>query len=95
MRAECLFDGIHISYLVFVEEGDTIPRDGTVTEGSASIDESAVTGESEPVTKESGGDRSSVTEGTEVLSDRLKIEVTAEPGESFLDKMINLVESAS
>lgn len=81
--------------LVFVEEGDTIPRDGTVTEGSASIDESAVTGESEPVIRESGGDRSSVTEGTEVLSDRLKIEVTAEPGESFLDKMINLVESAS
>lgn len=81
--------------LVFVEEGDTIPRDGTVTEGSASIDESAVTGESEPVIRESGGDRDSVTEGTEVLSDRLKIEVTAEAGESFLDKMINLVESAS
>ncbi len=80
---------------VFVEEGDVIPRDGTVTEGSASIDESPVTGESEPVIRESGGDRSSVTEGTEVLSDRLKIEVTAEPGESFLDKMIGLVESAS
>ncbi len=81
--------------LVFVEEGDIIPRDGTVTEGSASIDESAVTGESEPVIRESGGDRSSVTEGTEVLSDRLKIEVTAAAGESFLDKMIGLVESAS
>lgn len=81
--------------LVFVEEGDVIPRDGTVIEGSASIDESAVTGESEPVIRESGGDRDSVTEGTEVLSDRLKIEVTAEPGESFLDRMINLVESAS
>ncbi len=81
--------------LVFVEEGDLIPRDGTVIEGSASIDESAVTGESEPVIRESGGDRSSVTEGTEVLSDRLKIEVTAEPGESFLDKMIGLVESAT
>lgn len=81
--------------LVYVDEGDLIPRDGTVTEGSASVDESAITGESEPVIRESGGDRSSVTEGTEVLSDQLKIEVTAEPGESFLDKMINLVESAS
>ncbi len=81
--------------LPFVEEGDVIPRDGTVIEGSASIDESAVTGESEPVIRESGGDRSSVTEGTEVLSDRLKIEVTAEPGESFLDRMIGLVESAT
>ncbi len=81
--------------LVYVEEGDVIPRDGTVSEGSASIDESAVTGESEPVIRESGGDRSSVTEGTEVLSDQLKIEVTAEPGESFLDRMIGLVESAS
>lgn len=81
--------------LVYVEEGDLIPRDGTVLEGSASIDESAITGESEPVIRESGGDRNSVTEGTEVLSDRLKIEVTAEPGESFLDKMIGLVESAS
>lgn len=81
--------------IVFVEEGDLIPRDGTVVEGSASIDESAVTGESEPVIRESGGDRSSVTEGTSVLSDRLKVEVTAEPGESFLDKMIGLVESAS
>lgn len=81
--------------VVFVEEGDVIPRDGTVVEGSASIDESPVTGESEPVIRESGGDRSSVTEGTEVLSDQLKIEVTAEAGESFLDKMIGLVESAS
>jgi len=81
--------------IAFVEEGDIIPRDGTVIEGSASIDESAVTGESEPVIRESGGDRSSVTEGTEVLSDRLKIEVTAEAGESFLDRMIGLVESAN
>lgn len=81
--------------IAFVEEGDVIPRDGTVIEGSASIDESAVTGESEPVIRESGGDRSSVTEGTEVLSDRLKIEVTAEAGESFLDRMIGLVESAN
>lgn len=81
--------------LAFVDEGDVIPRDGTVVEGSASVDESAVTGESEAVIRESGGDRSSVTEGTEVLSDRLKIEITAEPGESFLDRMIGLVESAS
>ncbi|MFW6269817.1 MAG: potassium-transporting ATPase subunit KdpB [Bacillota bacterium] len=81
--------------LVFVDQGDSIPRDGTVLEGSASIDESAITGESEPVIRESGGDRSSVTEGTEVLSDKIKMEVTAEIGESFLDRMINLVESAS
>lgn len=81
--------------IVFVDEGDIIPRDGEVIEGSASIDESAITGESEPVIRESGGDRSSVTEGTEVLSDKLKVEITAAPGESFLDKMIGLVESAS
>ncbi|MFW5984870.1 MAG: potassium-transporting ATPase subunit KdpB [Halanaerobiaceae bacterium] len=81
--------------LVFVDQGDLIPRDGEVIEGSASVDESAITGESEPVIRESGGDRSSVTEGTEVLSDKLKIKVTAELGESFLDRMIELVESAS
>lgn len=81
--------------IVFVDKGDLIPRDGTVLEGSASVDESAITGESDPVIRESGGDRSSVTEGTEVLSDQLKIEVTAELGESFLDRMIGLVESAS
>lgn len=80
---------------VFVKKGDIIPRDGTVVEGSASIDESAITGESEPVIRESGGDRDSVTEGTEVLSDQLKIEVTAALGESFLDRMIGLVETAS
>jgi K+-transporting ATPase ATPase B chain len=80
---------------VFVEKGDIIPRDGEVVEGSASIDESAITGESEPVIRESGGDRNSVTEGTEVLSDVLKIEVTAAVGESFLDRMIGLVETAS
>lgn len=88
-------DQIEKGSIVFVEKGDLIPRDGTVIEGSASIDESAITGESEPVIRESGGDRNSVTEGTEVLSDRLKIEVTAAVGESFLDRMIGLVESAS
>lgn len=81
--------------LVYVEEGDLIPRDGTIVEGSASIDESAITGESEPVIRQSGGEKSSVTGGTEVLSDKLKIEVTAAAGESFLDKMIGLVEDAS
>lgn len=81
--------------IVYVDKGDYIPRDGTVLEGSASVDESAITGESEPVIRESGGDRDSVTEGTEVLSDQLKVEVTAEVGESFLDRMIGLVESAS
>lgn len=81
--------------IVFVDKNDYIPRDGTVIEGSASIDESAITGESDPVIRESGGDRSSVTEGTEVLSDKLKMKVTAELGESFLDRMIGLVESAS
>jgi K+-transporting ATPase ATPase B chain len=81
--------------IVYVEKGDLIPRDGNVIEGSASVDESAITGESEAVIRESGGDRDSVTEGTEVLSDRLKIEVTAAAGESFLDRMIDLVESAT
>jgi len=80
---------------VYVEEGDMIPRDGSIVEGSASIDESAITGESEPVIRQSGGDKSSVTGGTEVLSDNLKVEVTAAAGESFLDEMIGLVESAS
>lgn len=81
--------------LVYVEEGDMIPRDGSIVEGSASIDESAITGESEPVIRQSGGDKSSVTGGTEVLSDELKIELTAAAGESFMDEMIGLVESAS
>ena len=81
--------------LVFVDKGDLIPRDGEVVEGSASVDESAITGESDAVIRESGGDRSSVTEGTEVMSDCLKVQVTAELGESFLDRMIGLVESAN
>ena len=75
--------------------GDIIPADGEVVEGLASIDESAITGEAAPVIRESGGDKSSVTGGTKVLSDRIKVLVTARPGESFLDKMIALVEGAS
>ncbi|MFO8006661.1 MAG: potassium-transporting ATPase subunit KdpB [Candidatus Brocadiia bacterium] len=81
--------------LVFVSKGEMIPRDGTIVEGSASIDESAITGESEPVIRQSGTDRSSVTGGTEVLSDQIKVEISVEAGESFLDRMIGLVESAS
>lgn len=81
--------------IVLVENGDIIPNDGEVIDGIASVDESAITGESAPVTKESGGDFASVTGGTKVVSDWLKIEITATPGESFLDKMISLVEGAS
>jgi potassium-transporting ATPase ATP-binding subunit len=77
------------------EPGDVIPMDGEIVEGIATIDESAITGESAPVIRESGGDKSSVTGGTKVLSDRIKVKVTTEPGESFLDKMIALVEGAS
>ena len=80
--------------VVVVEAGETIPGDGTVIEGIASVDESAITGESAPVVRESGGDRSAVTGGTRVLSDRIVVEITQEPGESFLDKMIALVEGA-
>ena len=75
--------------------GDTIPADGEIIEGLASIDESAITGESAPVIREAGGDKSSVTGGTKVLSDRILVKVTAQPGESFLDKMIALVEGSS
>lgn len=81
--------------IVLVENGDLIPNDGEVIEGLASVDESAITGESAPVMKESGGDFASVTGGTKVVSDWLKVEITATPGESFLDKMIALVEGAS
>ena len=77
------------------EAGDTIPMDGEIIEGLASIDESAITGESAPVIREAGGDKSSVTGGTRVLSDHIKVKVTTNPGESFLDKMIALVEGAS
>jgi len=79
----------------FCETGDTIPTDGEIIEGIATIDESAITGESAPVIRESGGDKSSVTGGTKVLSDQIKVQVTTKPGESFLDKMIALVEGAS
>ena len=77
------------------ETGDIIPADGEIIEGIASVDESAITGESAPVIRESGGDKSSVTGGTKVLSDKIKVVVTTKPGESFLDKIIELVESAS
>jgi K+-transporting ATPase ATPase B chain len=77
------------------EAGDTIPMDGEIIEGLATIDESAITGESAPVIREAGGDKSSVTGGTRVLSDKIKVRVTTSPGESFLDKMIALVEGAS
>jgi len=81
---------------VFIcEAGDTIPTDGEIIEGIATIDESAITGESAPVIRESGGDKSSVTGGTKVLSDQIKVQVNTQPGESFLDKMIALVEGAS
>ena len=79
---------------VLVEVGDFIPADGTVVEGIASVNEAAITGESAPVIREAGGDRSSVTGGTQVLSDWIVVEVTADPGEAFLDRMIALVEGA-
>ena len=81
--------------VVLVKAGELIPNDGEIIEGIASIDESAITGESAPVTKESGGDFASVTGGTTVVSDWIKVEITSEPGHSFLDKMIALVEGAS
>ena len=79
---------------VLVEAGETIPGDGDVIEGIASVDESAITGESAPVIRESGGDRSAVTGGTKVLSDWIKVKITSNPGETFLDRMIALVEGA-
>ncbi|KRD09495.1 potassium transporter KtrB [Mycobacterium sp. Root265] len=81
--------------VVVVEVGQTIPGDGDVIEGIASVDESAITGESAPVVRESGGDRSAVTGGTTVLSDRIVVKITQKPGESFIDRMIGLVEGAS
>src|SRR5512144_66281 len=81
--------------LVVVEAGELIPGDGDVVEGIASVDESAITGESAPVIRESGGDRSAVTGGTRVLSDRIVVRITQRPGESFLDRMIALVEGAN
>ncbi|WDV53270.1 potassium-transporting ATPase subunit KdpB [Streptomyces coeruleorubidus] len=84
-----------IGDLVVCEAGDVIPGDGDVVEGVASVDESAITGESAPVIRESGGDRSAVTGGTKVLSDRIVIKITTKPGETFIDRMINLVEGAA
>ncbi|MEV4265007.1 potassium-transporting ATPase subunit KdpB [Kribbella sp. NPDC049584] len=81
--------------LVVVEAGQIIPGDGDVVEGVASVDESAITGESAPVIRESGGDRSAVTGGTKVLSDRIVVKITTKPGDSFIDRMIALVEGAS
>src|SRR5467141_5180605 len=81
--------------IVVVAAGDLIPGDGEVIEGVASVDESAITGESAPVIRESGGDRSAVTGGTRVLSDEIKVRITSNPGETFLDRMIKLVEGAS
>ncbi|HZD97678.1 MAG TPA: potassium-transporting ATPase subunit B, partial [Micromonosporaceae bacterium] len=81
--------------IVVCEAGDTIPGDGDVIEGIASVDESAITGESAPVIRESGGDRSAVTGGTKVLSDRIVVKITQKPGESFIDRMIGLVEGAN
>ncbi|MFJ7779527.1 potassium-transporting ATPase subunit KdpB [Streptomyces yangpuensis] len=86
---------LRIGDLVVCEAGDTIPGDGDVVEGVASVDESAITGESAPVIRESGGDRSAVTGGTKVLSDRIVIRITTKPGETFIDRMISLVEGAA
>ena len=77
-----------------VAAGEQIAADGEIVEGAATIDESAITGESAPVVRESGGDRSAVTGGTTVLSDQIKVRVTANPGESFMDHMIELIEGA-
>jgi K+-transporting ATPase ATPase B chain len=80
--------------VVICDAGDIIPGDGEVIEGIATVDESVITGESAPVIRESGGDRSAVTGGTKVLSDQIKIRITSNPGETFLDRMIALVEGA-
>ena len=86
---------LHLGDLVVVEANQVIPGDGDVVEGVASVDESAITGESAPVIRESGGDRCAVTGGTTVLSDRIVVKVTSKPGETFIDRMIALVEGAS
>ena len=92
---EVLSNSLKRGDIVYVIAGEQIPMDGEVIEGAASVDESAITGESAPVIRESGGDRSAVTGGTTLVSDWLVIRVTSEPGESFLDKMISMVEGAS
>ncbi|MEU2672154.1 potassium-transporting ATPase subunit KdpB [Streptomyces sp. NPDC007164] len=86
---------LRVGDLVVCEAGDIIPGDGDVVEGVASVDESAITGESAPVIRESGGDRSAVTGGTKVLSDRIVVKITTRPGETFIDRMIALVEGAA
>jgi K+-transporting ATPase ATPase B chain len=88
-------DGLCKGDVVLVHAGEMIPADGDVIEGAATVDESAITGESAPVIRESGGDRSAVTGGTRVLSDEIKIRISINPGEGFLDRMISLVEGAS
>ena len=91
---QCVSDDLRAGMIVLVEAGDTIPADGEIIEGVASVDESAITGESAPVIREAGGDFSSVTGGTRVLSDWIIVRVTADPGEAFLDRMIAMVEGA-
>ncbi|WP_234433195.1 potassium-transporting ATPase subunit KdpB [Streptomyces sp. NRRL WC-3549] len=86
---------LRVGDLVVCEAGDLVPGDGDVVEGVASVDESAITGESAPVIRESGGDRSAVTGGTKVLSDRIVVKITTRPGETFIDRMIGLVEGAA
>lgn len=86
---------LRVGDLVVCEAGDIVPGDGDVVEGVASVDESAITGESAPVIRESGGDRSAVTGGTKVLSDRIVVRITTEPGRTFIDRMIALVEGAA
>lgn len=92
---EVISSELKINDIVYVKAGDTIPGDGEVVLGIASVDESAVTGESAPVIRESGGDRSAVTGGTRVISDHLYIKMTTKPGESFIDKMISMIEGAT
>jgi potassium-transporting ATPase ATP-binding subunit len=86
--------GLKVGDVVLVEAGDIIPSDGEVIEGIATVNEAAITGESAPVIRESGGDRSAVTGGTQVLSDWIRVRITAAPGSTFLDRMIRLVEGA-
>src|SRR5579872_5592654 len=86
---------LRVGDLVLVSANEFIPGDGEVVEGVASVDESAITGESAPVIREAGGDRSAVTGGTRVLSDQIKVRISSNPGETFLDKMIALVEGAA
>ena len=93
-RSPCPARGCRLGDYVVVEAGQVIPGDGDVVEGVASVDESAITGESAPVIRESGGDRSAVTGGTTVLSDRIVVKITSKPGETFIDRMIALVEGA-